>query len=288
MRLAGEDVTVWKPHRRSARGMCHVPEGRGVYRRPVGPRQPDHAGAEGLRSARPSAGRSTPSRSWATGSTSWPGTLQRWPATDARDGRGPRARSAAAPRRRRRPLGLGPIVVDEIFSFLERCTALGASLLLVDQFVHRALTMATTSASSTAGGSRSRSGRRGCRAEADLFEQYLVQRRLTRGSEAVRPATAWRCRGRRAGACRGDGARELASATIVCPFTMTWSTPRVRVSRPASPGRSNHVRTSPGPTVASSNTTRSACWAPSVSRPRHAGRTGRRAPRSAGGRPPRW
>ena len=99
MRLAGEDVTVWKPHRRSARGMCHVPEGRGVYRglsvrdnltmqaqkgseargrRPGGRRLPDPG-----RPDRP-VGRHP----------------QRWPATDARDGRGPRARSAAAPRRR--------------------------------------------------------------------------------------------------------------------------------------------------------------------------------------------
>jgi branched-chain amino acid transport system ATP-binding protein len=40
-------------------------------------------------------------------------------------------------------LGLAPIIVDEIFSFLRRIVAeRGTSLLIVDQFVHRALDMA--------------------------------------------------------------------------------------------------------------------------------------------------
>jgi branched-chain amino acid transport system ATP-binding protein len=41
-------------------------------------------------------------------------------------------------------LGLAPIVVDEIFAFLEQRTAEGAALLIVDQFVTRALEMAST------------------------------------------------------------------------------------------------------------------------------------------------
>jgi len=39
-------------------------------------------------------------------------------------------------------LGLAPIIVDEIFAFLEQRAADGASILLVDQFATRALDMA--------------------------------------------------------------------------------------------------------------------------------------------------
>jgi branched-chain amino acid transport system ATP-binding protein len=39
-------------------------------------------------------------------------------------------------------LGLAPKIVDEIFEFLERLKATGASLLLVEQYVNRALAIA--------------------------------------------------------------------------------------------------------------------------------------------------
>jgi len=38
--------------------------------------------------------------------------------------------------------GLAPVVVEEIFQFLERLAAAGTALLLVEQFVHRALALA--------------------------------------------------------------------------------------------------------------------------------------------------
>jgi len=38
--------------------------------------------------------------------------------------------------------GLAPVIVDEIFEFLERIAAAGTALLLVEQFVHRALALA--------------------------------------------------------------------------------------------------------------------------------------------------
>ena len=41
-------------------------------------------------------------------------------------------------------LGLAPLIVEEIFAFLERLSARGVSLLIVDQFVTRALRLATT------------------------------------------------------------------------------------------------------------------------------------------------
>src|SRR5262245_35790561 len=58
------------------------------------------------------------------------------------------------------------------------------------------------------------------------------------------------------------------SSTSTRPFTTTHATPSAaEKSRPAPPGRSWRVRTVPGPTVAGSNTTRSA-WYPQSIRPR--------------------
>ena len=41
-------------------------------------------------------------------------------------------------------LGLAPVVVDEVFGFLERMSRDGTSLLVVDQFAARALAMASS------------------------------------------------------------------------------------------------------------------------------------------------
>jgi branched-chain amino acid transport system ATP-binding protein len=41
-------------------------------------------------------------------------------------------------------LGLAPLVVDEIFAFLQQVTSEGTSALIVDQFAHRALEMASS------------------------------------------------------------------------------------------------------------------------------------------------
>lgn len=40
-------------------------------------------------------------------------------------------------------LGLAPLIVDEIFEFLEQVTRRGAALLMVDQFAERALALAS-------------------------------------------------------------------------------------------------------------------------------------------------
>jgi branched-chain amino acid transport system ATP-binding protein len=69
-------------------------------------------------------------------------------------------------------LGLAPIVVDEIFDFLESLTARGAALLLVDQFVHRALGM-SSAAYVLNRGAIAFAGTAAALLEADLFEQYL-------------------------------------------------------------------------------------------------------------------
>ena len=69
-------------------------------------------------------------------------------------------------------LGLAPIIVDEIFGFLQARTEAGTSLLIVDQFVHRALNMASK-AYVLNRGSIAFSGSAEALLNSNLFEQYL-------------------------------------------------------------------------------------------------------------------
>ena len=70
-------------------------------------------------------------------------------------------------------LGLAPIVVDAIFEFLQRIvTERGTSLLIVDQFVHRALDMAQT-AYVLNRGEITVSGTSAEVREMDVFAEYL-------------------------------------------------------------------------------------------------------------------
>jgi branched-chain amino acid transport system ATP-binding protein len=69
-------------------------------------------------------------------------------------------------------LGLAPIVVDEIFAFLEQLTAEQGALLIVDQFATRALKMATT-AYVLRRGRIAHSGPAADLLATDVFEQYL-------------------------------------------------------------------------------------------------------------------
>jgi branched-chain amino acid transport system ATP-binding protein len=69
-------------------------------------------------------------------------------------------------------LGLAPIIVEEVFEYLERVAATGVSLLVVDQFAHRALEMASKAYVLRRGeivfsGEASELGR------GDVFEFYL-------------------------------------------------------------------------------------------------------------------
>jgi len=69
-------------------------------------------------------------------------------------------------------LGLAPIVVDEIFAFLQRIVAEGSSLLLVDQFAVRVLDMATTAYVLRRGQLAYRGSARAL-ADSDVFSQYM-------------------------------------------------------------------------------------------------------------------
>ena len=138
--LFGEDVTGESTARRASRGLCHIPEGRGIFRSLTVRENLE------LQSA-PGQSKATIERAVAS-----------FPLLGIRLGQqagtmsgGEQQMLAMARAYARQPklvlvdeasLGLAPLIVDEIFSFLSAITKEGASLLVVDQFVARALNMA--------------------------------------------------------------------------------------------------------------------------------------------------
>ena len=140
--LAGEDVSSARPHTRAAAGLCLIPEGRGIFRS-LSVREnllvQSHPGEE--REALERAVAAFPILGERLGQRA--GTLSG----------GQQQMLALAAAYVRRPslilvdeasLGLAPIIVDEIFVFLKERAAEGISILVVDQFVQRALELATT------------------------------------------------------------------------------------------------------------------------------------------------
>jgi branched-chain amino acid transport system ATP-binding protein len=141
--LFGQDVTRLSPNRRARLGLCHIPEGRGVYKRLTvrenlvmqSARGSEQEAIERAADAFPVLGNRI---------NQLAGTLS--------GGEQQMLSMSRAYTRNQKlilvdeaSLGLAPIVVDEIFRFLERIvTERGASLLIVDQFVYRALDMAAT------------------------------------------------------------------------------------------------------------------------------------------------
>jgi branched-chain amino acid transport system ATP-binding protein len=141
--MFGQDVTKLRPADRAKQGLCHIPEGRGIYKRLtvrdnlVMQSDPgDEQGAIGRATeAFAVLGRRLDQQA---------GTLS--------GGEQQMLSMARAYTRNQQlilvdeaSLGLAPIVVDAIFEFLRRIVAeRGMSLLIVDQFVHRALDLAET------------------------------------------------------------------------------------------------------------------------------------------------
>jgi branched-chain amino acid transport system ATP-binding protein len=141
--LFGQDVTRLSPNRRARLGLCHIPDGRGVYTRLTvrenlvmqSARGSEQEAIERAADAFPVLG----NRINQVAGTLSGGVQQML------------SMSRAYTRNQKlilvdeASLGLAPIVVDEIFSFLARIVSeRGASLLIVDQFVYRALDMAAT------------------------------------------------------------------------------------------------------------------------------------------------
>ena len=140
IRLDGRDATGWSPHQLSQEGVCYVPEGRGIFR--------ELSVRDNLRlQAPPSLDKAAVSRA----TEAFPILGQR---LDQRAGTlsgGEQQMLALAHAWLSSPklvlvdevsLGLAPKLVDQIFDYLRQITTQGVALLLVEQYVSRALDLA--------------------------------------------------------------------------------------------------------------------------------------------------
>jgi branched-chain amino acid transport system ATP-binding protein len=138
--LDGVDISGWSPHRRAEAGICLVPEGRGVFGNLTvrenlvlfSPRGEQHVGVEKAVEAFPELGRRL-NQAAATMS----GGEQQMLALARTYVQHPRYVLLDEV-----SMGLAPLVVDRIFEFVQRLARNGAALLLVEQYVTRALELA--------------------------------------------------------------------------------------------------------------------------------------------------
>lgn len=171
VRLFGEDVTRVTAHRRFAQGLCHIPEGRGIFR--------SLSVRENLVMQCPKG--SSDKDAVDRAATAFPILKERLNQVAGTLSGGQQQMLAMAAAYVRNPrlilvdeasLGLAPLVVDAIFEFMQRLTSEGSSLLIVDQFATRALEMAGTAYVLR----RGETVYQGAAAEllkGDLFSKYL-------------------------------------------------------------------------------------------------------------------
>jgi branched-chain amino acid transport system ATP-binding protein len=140
--LDGDDISRLSPHRRAGRGICHIPEGRGVF--------PSLTVRDNVTMY---ARRGRERQAWDSAVETFPvlGDRRRQIAGTLSGGEQQMLALARAYIANPRvvlvdeaSLGLAPLVVDDIFSFLEKLAREGASLLIVEQYVNRALALAQT------------------------------------------------------------------------------------------------------------------------------------------------
>jgi branched-chain amino acid transport system ATP-binding protein len=136
----GADLTNRGPHEVAAAGVCHVPEGRGIY--------PALTVRENL-VLQSSRGQENEAIERAT--SVFPILGQRLSQTAGTMSGGQQQMLALARSYVTNPhvvlldevsMGLAPIIVDEIFEFLERMAKQGTALLLVEQYATKALAIA--------------------------------------------------------------------------------------------------------------------------------------------------
>jgi branched-chain amino acid transport system ATP-binding protein len=140
--LFGDDMTAVPAYRRFEAGLCHVPEGRGIFRSlsvSENLTMQSRKGEEAATIARaceafPILG----SRINQVAGTLSGGEQQMLAMASAY------ARDPKLVLVDEASLGLAPMIVDQIFGFMERIADEGAALLIVDQFAARALAMAET------------------------------------------------------------------------------------------------------------------------------------------------
>ena len=138
--LGAEDVTRARPYARARRGLCHIPEGRGIY--------PTLTVRENLVLHAP-RGEEAVALDRAISAFGVLGGKLRQPAGLLSGGQQQMLSLARAYLTDPKvvivdeaSMGLAPVVVDQIFEFLGQIAASGTALLLVEQYVNRALALA--------------------------------------------------------------------------------------------------------------------------------------------------
>jgi branched-chain amino acid transport system ATP-binding protein len=144
VRLGDDDVSRWSPHRRRRAGLAYIPEGRGIF--------PALSVIDNLRmAARQLRGREPRRQAVERAVELFPrlGERRRQLAGSLSGGEQQMLGLARAlvvePRvliADEMSLGLAPIVVDQVFAQVEMVRRTGVTVLLVEQFVHRALAIA--------------------------------------------------------------------------------------------------------------------------------------------------
>jgi branched-chain amino acid transport system ATP-binding protein len=138
MTLYGHDVTTHRPHQLAAMGVCHVPEGRGIFPSLTVRENLTLQAGEGIADV----GKAV---------EAFPRLGERMSQTAGTLSGGEQQMLALARAYLANPkvmlldevsMGLAPKIIDEIFVFLDRISNEGASLLLVEQYVTRALLLA--------------------------------------------------------------------------------------------------------------------------------------------------
>jgi branched-chain amino acid transport system ATP-binding protein len=138
--LGGEDVTRARPHARARRGLCHIPEGRGIYptltvreNLVLSSRQGEEAAAlDRATSAFPVlGGKLRQAAGQLSGGQQQMLSLVRAYLTEPKLVLVDEA-----------SMGLAPVIVDQVFEFLGQIAASGAALVIVEQYVSRALALA--------------------------------------------------------------------------------------------------------------------------------------------------
>jgi branched-chain amino acid transport system ATP-binding protein len=143
IRFDGVDITKRAPHKLSAEGLAHIPEGRGIF--------PGLTVSENLRMAVKQLKR-------ADRAGAIEAAMDRFPVLGQRQRQGAGTMSggeqqmlalaralAVTPKliiADEMSLGLAPLVTDAVFEGLEQARASGVTIVLIEQFVHRALGMA--------------------------------------------------------------------------------------------------------------------------------------------------
>ena len=168
--LAGEVITKVRPAQRDRRGLCLIPEGRGIFRsmsvrenlRLQSKKGHEDEAIERAMEAFPVIGKRL---SQLAGTLS--GGEQQMLAMSRAYIRNPSLILVDEG-----SLGLAPVLVDEIFAFLRKLATDGVALLIVDQFVNMALDMADT-AYVLSRGEVSFAGSADELRSEDLFNKYL-------------------------------------------------------------------------------------------------------------------